>query len=410
MADVAARTGLPFAALAPDTVSDAGRASRRRARCPQPPRRLGSGGRHRGAVHRLPDRRGRDVGVDVVALAVDLVEEYDGDESYPRAVRAAAMATRQADGGALARARRRGPGPGSARCAAPASRCWKGSGRGCARSGHLRAHAEGGLVRTVEATPEGRPGRRGCPRASERRSRSPCWRSSVSRSCPRWVPRTCGTAVGGRRAARATRWSSRPTSPGIEHRARVGGVLARTSTTRPRSRRRTPRWRPAADRGSSCSRMRPDGARWRSGVVADPALGPILMLAVGGTPDRGAGPAGCSFCRRWTRPAAERLVARFAALAARGRRPAGVAAGRVDGGEPARDRARATALVALDVNPLLITAAGACRRRCAGAGRSARDLGEGQRDRVGRERGAAVRRRSGPGPRVRGVDHVGGAA
>ncbi|HQR28340.1 MAG TPA: CoA-binding protein, partial [Nocardioides sp.] len=34
-----------------------------------------------------------DPAVDVVALAVDLVEEYDGDESYPRAVQQAAAAT-----------------------------------------------------------------------------------------------------------------------------------------------------------------------------------------------------------------------------------------------------------------------------------------------------------------------------
>ena len=82
-----------------------------------------------------------DAAVSAVALAVDLVEEYDGDESYPNAVIAAAAGTDQAGGGPVqsgqrASTRRRPPGSGP-----PGYPCSRGPAAGCSAAGPPARHA-----------------------------------------------------------------------------------------------------------------------------------------------------------------------------------------------------------------------------------------------------------------------------
>ena len=82
VADVAAAVGVPFAPLTAETTATARGGPRPGPRTGQPARRLGDRPRPRGAVHRVAVALADDPGVGAVALAVDLVPEYDGDDSY----------------------------------------------------------------------------------------------------------------------------------------------------------------------------------------------------------------------------------------------------------------------------------------------------------------------------------------
>ena len=93
VADVAERLGVPFAPL---TDLDGRRSGGCSSRASPPPTRSTCGARARersrsltGCLLALAD----DDQVDVVALAVDLVEEYDGDEAFPRALEPAGRRT-----------------------------------------------------------------------------------------------------------------------------------------------------------------------------------------------------------------------------------------------------------------------------------------------------------------------------
>jgi acetate---CoA ligase (ADP-forming) len=138
-ADLAAEAGVPFAPLAPAT---AGRlaALLDEGLAPGNPLDVWGTGRDTESLFAgCLDALAADPSVGAVALAVDLVPEFDGDDSYPRAALAAAARTAKpvavlaglpaaVDDAAAARLRGRRPGPRGhphrpARPAPPARRC-----------------------------------------------------------------------------------------------------------------------------------------------------------------------------------------------------------------------------------------------------------------------------------------------
>ena len=82
VADSRRRSRRPFAPM-PDGTRDRSRPPRRRPRGGEPARRLGHRRRYPRAVRRLSAAMAADPAVSAAALAVDLVEEYDGDTPTP---------------------------------------------------------------------------------------------------------------------------------------------------------------------------------------------------------------------------------------------------------------------------------------------------------------------------------------
>jgi acyl-CoA synthetase (NDP forming) len=93
VADVAHRLGVPFAALAASTMERLGGLLDPGLAPGNPLDVWGGGADTRALFASCLTTLAEDPAVAVVALSVDLVEEYDGDESYPRAVLDAHVAT-----------------------------------------------------------------------------------------------------------------------------------------------------------------------------------------------------------------------------------------------------------------------------------------------------------------------------
>jgi len=93
VADLAAREGVRFAGLDPETRSALGAVLDPGLEVGNPLDVWGTGRSTRELVTAALVAMAADPGVSAVALAVDLVEEYDGDESYPLAALDAAAAT-----------------------------------------------------------------------------------------------------------------------------------------------------------------------------------------------------------------------------------------------------------------------------------------------------------------------------
>ena len=139
VADVAERLAVPFADLAPATTERLTALLDPGLEPTNPLDVWGSGADTEDLFGDSLAALADDPGVGAVALAVDLVEEYDGDESFPRALegllartdKPVAVLDEPAVGGRPGRRRRaagaRDPGPRGDRC------------RGCARLGHLLA-------------------------------------------------------------------------------------------------------------------------------------------------------------------------------------------------------------------------------------------------------------------------------
>ncbi len=283
-----------------------------------------------------------DAGVDAVALAVDLVEEYDGDESYLRAVERAHAATDkpvvvlstmpaaidQAQAGPL---RARG------------IPVLEGVRSGLRALGHLRTHADPPPLPVVEEGP-----RRGLPAG---------WRDAVST-----LQLVAGyglavvptlAAAEAEAAVAAAREAGYPVvvktdEPGVAHRARVGGVVLDV----------------ADDDAVRTAYSRLGGlgprvvvqpqlagvAEYALGVVTDPQLGPLVLVAHGGS--------------RIEEVAARVVALPEAVLADPGRVVAGLPGVLDEARAPLAEAAAAVArlaldhtgsLTALDVNPLLLT-------------------------------------------------------
>lgn len=84
--DVAERLGVPFAPLAPATLDRLGTALEAGLEPTNPLDAWGSGHDTEDQLARCLTTLADDPGVCAVALAVDLVEEYDGDDSFPKAL------------------------------------------------------------------------------------------------------------------------------------------------------------------------------------------------------------------------------------------------------------------------------------------------------------------------------------
>jgi acyl-CoA synthetase (NDP forming) len=93
LADVAASAGVPFAELRPATLAELGDLLDDGLEPGNPLDVWGTGADTEALLTACLATVARDPGVGVTALAVDLVEEYDGDESYPAAALAAHAAT-----------------------------------------------------------------------------------------------------------------------------------------------------------------------------------------------------------------------------------------------------------------------------------------------------------------------------
>ena len=221
VADLAADLGVPFAALGPATrarlaaVLDPGLE-------PVNPLDVWGTGRDTEALFtECLSALAADPAVGAVALAVDLVPEFDGDESYPRAVLAAAARHGQAGGGAGRAAAGRRPG-----------RRRRAAGRGRAGAGRHPLRPAG--------------------------SAPPPRRCRFRRAARPWSPRPPGTAP-----PAAARWR-----PAVAPRPGRRGALRSCSVTtasrwcaRPRRHPRRRRWRPRPDRLSGRAQDRRAGHR-----------------------------------------------------------------------------------------------------------------------------------------------------
>ncbi len=225
-----------------------------------------------------------DDAVSAVALAVDLVEEYDGDESYPNAVIAAACDDHQAGGGPVQSGQRPrlrggrsdpgrgGTGPGGhperPRCAAPPASSPRAVGRPARQAPDLdperrrewrRRLADGPLSGTdsfalLDAY--------GIPTPRSRQVSSPDEAAAAARAI--------GFPV-----------VMKTDEPSISHKSDVGGVvLGITSAAAAASTYGDL----AARLGSRVvvSATAPEGVELALGVVRDPGLGPLVVVGAGG--------------------------------------------------------------------------------------------------------------------------------
>ncbi|MFN8189851.1 MAG: acetate--CoA ligase family protein [Nocardioidaceae bacterium] len=218
-----------------------------------------------------------DPGVDAVALAVDLVEEYDGDQSYPLAVAAAAEHTDKpvvvlstmpaAIDQAQARAARRGHRRARRRPV------------GLRALGHLRDHADRPPVPFLRA-------------ADDMGALPDGWLDAastlalVARAGVATVPTL--SADSRSRAARAAADVGYPLvlgktdQPGIDHRARVGGVVVGVADEPSL----LAAYDDLADRLGPRVALQPmvrGRAELALGVVVDPMVGPLVLVAHGGS-------------------------------------------------------------------------------------------------------------------------------
>ena len=243
---------------------------------------------------RCLDAVAADPGVDAVALAVDLVEEYDGDESYPRAVRRAAAATDKpvvvlstvpaALDPVQAADLRDGGDPGARGRAVRAARARPPARPRRPAAGRAAAH------------PTGR--RRGGPAGLARRGRDPGpgGRPRHRHGAPTRAA-TDATSAAAAAAELGYPVVLKTDEPGIAHRARQGGVVlgladedGRAGGVPP------PRGEPRPTRGRPAAAGR-DAARSRSAWSTDPQLGRPGARGPRRQPDRGAGLARGAPCR-----------------------------------------------------------------------------------------------------------------
>ncbi|MFN8192500.1 MAG: acetate--CoA ligase family protein [Nocardioidaceae bacterium] len=218
-----------------------------------------------------------DPGVDAVALAVDLVEEYDGDQSYPLAVAAAAKHTDKpvvvlstmpaAIDQAQARALR---DDGIA--------VLEGARSGLRALGHLRDHADRPPAPSLEA-------------AGDMGALPDGWLDAAStlaliaRAGVATVPTLSADSRSG--AARAAADVGYPLvlktdEPGIDHRARVGGVVVGVADEPSL----LAAYDDLADRLGPRVALQPmvrGRAELALGVVVDPMVGPLVLVAHGGS-------------------------------------------------------------------------------------------------------------------------------
>ena len=301
IADLADELGVPFAAIGDATknrlaaVLDPGL---------EPANPLDMWGGSREAERQLTESLAAladDPAVAAVALAVDLLTEFDGDRSYPLAVNAAALRTGKplmvlanipaaVDPAAAAWLRQAGDPRARKQRAAACWRCATCSTTRparCARARTRAAHRRDAVpVRTSRAPPRLRaaPGR-----GSLAQGDAPDGPVAGSRTCsaptgsrpPGPARPAPPTARWRRRPRSGTRWCSRPASPASPtSRTRAGSCSAwRSGRAR---RRRTGTWPAGSVRGCSSARPPAPAPSSPSASPATPASGRWWWSAPGG--------------------------------------------------------------------------------------------------------------------------------
>ena len=260
IADLAAELGVPFASLGPATrhrlaaALDPGLA-------PDNPLDVWGTGRDTEplfaeCLSALAD----DPAVAAVALAVDLVPEFDGDESYPRAVLAAAARTAKPVA-VLAGLPAAVDPPAAARLRAAGVRSWKAPAAACSPCAicsttlSRRKWAQSRRrPRTPPRFPAARPGAGGTrsPAAWTAPCCSTCSATTASRRCAPARPRHAARPRR-RRPRSATRSCSRPASR-ASRTNRTSAGCGSAWVTPARSAPPTTTWPPASARGSWCAR------------------------------------------------------------------------------------------------------------------------------------------------------------
>jgi acyl-CoA synthetase (NDP forming) len=356
-ADLAAEAGVPFAPLAPATTArlagllDEGLA-------PGNPLDVWGTGRDTEELFTgCLDALAADPSVGAVALAVDLVPEFDGDESYPRAVLTAAANTAKPvavltglpaaiDGVAAAELRTSG------------IPVLEGTRTGLLALRHLLDHS------TPPPPPPAPP-----PPRTPRRDRLPAGGPELFALLREYgIPVARTKAAASREAALAAAGAIgypvvlKTGEPGIAHKSDVGGVRLGLASPAGLG---TAYDDLAARLGPRVlvSQTAPPGTELALGLVRDPALGPLLIISAGGILIE-------IFAERVvllapvTRPAALAAIQRLrlapVLAGARGRPPADLDA--IAGAIEALSRLACDlgdAIGALDLNPLICGPAGA---------------------------------------------------
>jgi acyl-CoA synthetase (NDP forming) len=285
--DLAETVGVPFASIGPETeqrladLLDPGLVA------DNPLDVWGTGSDTEGLFRDCLTAMAADPSVAAVALAVDLVEEYDGDESYPRAVLAAASATDKPVvvlsnlGSAV-------DGVAASRIRAGGVPVLEGTRTGLSALSHLLGFGTASGGRTL-------PDPASLPVDRSRRTR---WRErltgpalggaeSLSLLAEYGIPvvpsRSVSSAADAVAAAGALGYPVvvKTDEPSIAHKSDVGGVLlgiadgaAVAAAYEDLARRLGPRVLVAA--------TAPGGVELALGLVRDPHLGPLVVVGAGG--------------------------------------------------------------------------------------------------------------------------------
>ncbi len=275
-ADLAAAAGVPFAPLAPATAArlaallDEGLA-------PANPLDVWGTGRDTEELFTgCLDTLAADPSVGAVALAVDLVPEFDGDESYPRAVLAAAAATAKPVA-VLAGLPAAIDQPAAARLRAAGVPVLEGTRTGLLALRHLLDHGH----------PPPPPPAPAPPRAP-RRDPLPAGGAELFALLREYgIPAVRTEAAASRAAALAAASAIgypvvlKTAEPGIAHKSDVGGVrlgLAAPAQAGAAYDDLAARLGPHV----LVSQTAPAGPELALGLVRDPALGPLLVISAGG--------------------------------------------------------------------------------------------------------------------------------
>ena len=363
-ADLAAELGVPFAPLGPATrdrlaaVLDQGLA-------PANPLDVWGTGRDTEPLFaECLSALAADPAVAAVALAVDLVPELDGDESYPRAVLTAAAGTPKPVA-VLAGLSAAVDPAAAARLRAAGVPVLEGTRTGLLALRHLLDHAEPPAAAAGPAARRPRP-----PGAGRKR-----WcRGDLSGAVLFDLLRDYGIPAVRARAA-ATRGAAlaaadeigypvvlKTDEPGIAHKSDVGGVRLGLGDPAAAGAAYDDLAARLGPRVLVCETAAP-GTELALGIVRDPALGPLLVISAGGVlieifSERAV------LLAPVTRPAALAAVRRLrlapVLAGSRGQPPADL--GAIADAITALSRLACDlgdALDALDINPLICTPAGA---------------------------------------------------
>jgi acetate---CoA ligase (ADP-forming) len=345
VADVGEAEGVPFAPLADDTVARLGELLDEGLVVANPVDVWGRGADTEELFTAALDTVAADEGVDVVALAVDLVEEYDGDESYPNTAARVHAATDKPVV-VLSSVPAAIHQPQAALLRSMGIPVLEGARSGLRALGHLRDQADPPrppVASTVGPASATEPG---------------AWRDAVSTlellagyglSVVTTLAASDDDGVAAAAAAVGYPVVLKTDEPGINHRARVGGVVVGVPDEQS-LRAVYSRLRDALGPRVVVQPMVTGEAEYALGVVHDPQLGPVVLVAHGGTLIEELAARALALPEAVLADPA-RLVARLGEVVETAVEPLADAAEAV--ARLALDHAGS--LTALDVNPLILT-------------------------------------------------------